>query len=428
MKAVIMAGGKGTRLVEITKDEIPKPMAKMQGKPILQRVIESLKSYGVDEVYITVGHLHEKIEDYFKDGKDFQVKINYLVETQPLGSAGALYYLKDKIEDDFIVCSGDTLFDINIDKMLNFHKKNNADATLLVRASNHPFDSDLIIQDENCQILGFDKKNNVRDYYYHNLANAGFFILNPKTLNYFETLKKVGMEHDFINALIEKGDRVFAYYSSEYIRDVGTPERFAQSENDLLNGKTWARNYKNKQKAIFIDRDGVINKYKGFIKNQEELEIFDFVYDALKKINKSEYLAIIVSNQPVLARGDCTKDELDQIFKKMETLLGLRGVYFDAIYYCPHHPHKGFEGEVPQLKIECDCRKPKIGMLLKAQEKFNLDFEKCWMIGDTNLDIQTGINAGIKTIKVNSGKVEEEVLPSTYTTENFASAVDIILG
>ena len=427
MKAVIMAGGKGTRLVEITKDEIPKPMAKLCNKPILQRTIENLKKYGVDEIYITVGHLHEKIEGYFKDGSEFGVKINYIVESQPLGSAGALYFLKDKIKGDFIVCSGDTLFDIDINAMLNFHKQNKADATLLTRASNHPFDSDLIISDNNNKILGFDKKTNIRNYYYHNLANAGFFILNENCLQYFQELKKVNMEHDFITELINSGKNVYSYYSSEYIRDVGTPERFEKATQDLLNGKINARNFKNKQKAIFIDRDGVINKYKGFINKQEDLQIFDFVYQAVKKINESEYLAIIVSNQPVLARGECSEQELDEIFKKMETLLGLKGVYFDAIYYCPHHPHKGYEGEVPELKIECDCRKPKIGMLLKAKEKFNLDFDKCWIIGDTNLDIETGNNAKIKTIRVMSGKQEEHQIKSDYVAENLLKAVEIIL-
>lgn len=428
MKAVIMAGGKGTRLVEITKDEIPKPMAEMCGKPILLRALESLKKYGVDEIYFTVGHLHEKIQEYFKDGSKFGVKINYIIEKEPLGSAGALYYLKDKIYDDFIVCSGDTLFDININKMLEFHKNNDAIATLLTRASNHPFDSDLVIVNDNNQVLKFDKKSNIRDYYYHNLANAGFFIINHKALEFFKEPKKVGMEHDFITGLIEQGQKVFSYYSSEYIRDVGTPERFEKGKQDLVSGRIEARNFSQKQKAIFIDRDGVINKYKGFINKVEDIEIFEFVYDALAKINASEYLAIIVSNQPVLARGECSKEELDMMFKKIETMLGLKGVYFDAIYYCPHHPHKGYEGEVPELKIDCDCRKPKIGMLLKAQEKFNLDFDKCWIIGDTNRDIQTGDNANIKTIKVKSGEKEKEDLPSTYIADNLLEAVNLILN
>ena len=428
MKALIMAGGKGTRLLEITKDEIPKPMAKICGKPVLERTVESLKRYGVDEIFMAVGHLHEKIEEYFKDGSDFGVKINYIVENEPLGSAGALYYLKGKVDGDFIVCSGDTLFDINITKMLEFHKQKHAVATLLVRASNHPFDSDLLVCDEDNRICAIDKKNNVRDYYYHNIANAGFFIINSSALSYFKELKKVGMEHDFIAGLIADNQKVVGYYSSEYIRDVGTPERFSKGEQDLISGRTRARNYDNKQKAIFLDRDGVINKYKGFIKSADDIEIIDGVFEAISKINQSEYLAIIVSNQPVLARGECSKEELENTFKKIETLLGKQGVYFDAIYYCPHHPHKGYEGEVVELKIDCDCRKPKIGMLLKAQEKFNLDMSKCWMIGDSFRDIQTGKNANIKTIKVKSDLIEKEDEPADFYADNLLNAVEIVLN
>ena len=121
MKAFIMAGGKGTRLLEITKDLLPKPMVKLYDKPMLQRSIEVLKEYGVDEVYISVGYMHEIIEDYFNN-IDLGVKIHFIVEDEPLGSGGALYYIKDIMDDDFVVCNGDSLFSVNIDKMMEFHK------------------------------------------------------------------------------------------------------------------------------------------------------------------------------------------------------------------------------------------------------------------------------------------------------------------
>ena len=428
MKALILAGGKGTRLLGITNDEIPKPMAELKGKPILSYTIDRLKENGITEIFISVSHLKEKIMDYFGDGSGFGVKIEYLVENEPLGSGGSLYYLKGKVDGDFLVCSGDVLFDIDIARMLDFHKKNNALVTLLTHPNLHPFDSDLVVTDKTCRVLKFDSKNNVRDYYYKNNVNAGFFIINEKALDYFDVPKKVNMEHDFICSLIDNGKPVFAYKSPEYIKDVGTVERFKNAEKDHENGIIEKKCLKNKQKAIFIDRDGVINKYKGFIRSANDIELEPTVIDAIKKINQSEYLAIIVSNQQVIARGEASFDEVEKMFNKIETLLGKEGAYFDGIYYCPHHPHSGFAGEVKELKINCECRKPKIGMLKMAQQDFNLDISKCFMIGDSNVDVETGINAGIKTIRVKSDLVEVEKFTPSYRAENLLQAVKIVLN
>ena len=156
----------------------------------------------------------------------------------------------------------------------------------------------------------------------------------------------------------------------------------------------------NKQKAIFLDRDGTINKYVGFLREIEQFELLPNTSEAIKKINNSGYLAIVVTNQPVIARGEVTFEQLDQIHNKMETLLGKDGAYLDGIYFCPHHPHKGFEGEIPELKVECECRKPKPGMLLQAAKDFNIDLSKSWMIGDSDNDILAGENAGCSTARV----------------------------
>lgn len=427
MKALIMAGGKGTRLVKLTKDLLPKPMIKLNGKPLLQYAIESLKKYGIDEVFVSVGCQSEKIIEYFGDGKNFGIKINYIVENEPLGSGGALYYLKGQVDGDFVVCMGDALFDIDISRMLQFHKKNNAMITLLTHPNSHPYDSDLIICDNKNRVLSIDKKDSTRNYYYKNNVNAGFFVVNSKALYFFNTLKKVNMEADFVNQLLKDNQRVFAYHSTEYIKDVGTPSRYYGALEDLANNLIEKKNLTNKQKAIFLDRDGTLNKYKAFVRTPEELELVEDVSVALKLINKSEYLAIVVSNQPVIARGECTFEQVDTIMNKLETELGKDGAFLDGIYYCPHHPHSGYEGEVKELKIVCGCRKPNIDLLKKAEQDFNLDLSKCYIIGDSNVDINTGINAGIPQIKVSSELKEETTIEPTYSAKNLTDAVEYIL-
>lgn len=425
--AFILAGGKGTRLLDITKDEIPKPLVEVCNKSIIERELELLKNYGFEKVYISVNHLKEKIMDKLQDGKKYGLSIEYIVENAPLGSGGALFYVKDKIKEDFFVLSGDIILDIDFDRMLSFHNKNSALATLFVHPNVHPYDSDLVITNNNNQIIKFDFKDNVRENYYKNLVNAGIFIISPTALSYFTEEKKVNMEKDFLNSLIET-KRVYAYKSTEYVKDAGTVDRIEKVTNDINKGIVKAKNLKNKQKAIFLDRDGTINKYKGFIANAEEIELLPTVIDAIKKINNSEYLALVVTNQPVIARGETTFEEVDNIHKKIETLLGQQGAYVDDITFCPHHPTSGFEGEIKELKIDCECRKPKIGMIKYFEEKYNLDLENSYIIGDGGIDILTGKNAHLKTIKLPFYFQDKynDVKPD-YFAENLLQAVNIIL-
>ena len=428
MQALIMAGGKGTRLASLTKDEIPKPMAALCDEPIIGRAIHSLKQNGVNEIYISVGHLAEKIKEYIGNGERFGIKAEYITEDTPLGSGGALYYLKDKVNADFIVCSGDTLFDIDFKRMLAFHKRKKAAVTMFTHPNIHPYDSDIVVTDRFGRVKNIDYKGSKRNYYYKNNVNAGAFIVSPVELSYFTEPKKVNMEHDFIAAFVERGERVYAYKSPEYIMDVGTPERFARAAADIESGLVEARNLKNLQKAVFIDRDGTLNVYKGFIRRAEEIELIEGVAEGIKLLNDSGFLAIVVSNQPVIARGEASFADVEEQFSKIETLLGERGAYLNGIYYCPHHPKNGFAGEIKRLKKECSCRKPNIGMFLKAQKDFHLALEKCYMIGDAEIDVLAGENAGMKQIRVGTGVAEKEgdTLP-TMRAQDFLSAVKMIL-
>jgi D-glycero-D-manno-heptose 1,7-bisphosphate phosphatase len=210
---------------------------------------------------------------------------------------------------------------------------------------------------------------------------------------------KIDLDRQILKPLVKAG-KVFCYDSPEYVKDMGTPERFRQVEADVVSGRVKAKNLTHKQKAVFLDRDGTINKYVGFLRDINDFELNDGVAEAIKKINSTEYLAIVVTNQPVIARGEVSWEELEQIHNRMETLLGLQGAYLDGIYVCPHHPNKGYENEIAELKIECDCRKPKPGMLIKAAEDFNIDLTQSYMVGDSENDIKAGMAAGCRTVLV----------------------------
>lgn len=397
MQTVIMAGGKGTRIASVNA-EVPKPMLEVCGKPILEHQIEVLKRQKLTDIILVIGYLGNVIRDYFQDGSKYGVHISYIEEKELLGTAGSFYYLKDIIQDDFFLLNGDLIFDVDLHRFMNFHKEKHALATLFTHPNNHPYDSGLIIANEDGTITKWIHKEEERGFL-RNRVNAGIHIISPVVLERFTELKKTDLDREVLKPLIPSG-RVYAYDSPEYVKDMGTPERYRQVEQDLLKGRVRARNLDRKQKCIFLDRDGTLNVYKGFLTDIEELELIPGTAEALKCINSSEYLAIVITNQPVIARGGCSVQELEEIHNKLETLLGKEGAYIDALYYCPHHPDKGFEGERPEYKIECGCRKPKPGMLLKAAEDYNIDLSQSIMIGDGKNDMEAGKTAGCQTILV----------------------------
>lgn len=421
MKVVIMAGGKGTRISELFPD-IPKPMIPVCGIPVLEREIKSLRDQGFIDIILTVGYKAEHIIKHFGDGEKYGVQIDYFVEKEPLGNAGALLRLKDKLTEDFLLLNADAMFDVDFNKFVAFHQKCGGLVTLFTHPNDHPYDSGLIIADKNNVVEKWLAKEDSRPMYYRNRVNAGLHVINPKILELMdvdldaidnktnEKIVKVDLDRQLLKPLAGTG-KMFCYDSPEYVKDMGTPERYRSVCMDYENGKVVGKNLKNKQKAIFLDRDGTINKYVGFLRNIADFELIDGVTEAIRRINKSGYLAIVVTNQPVIARGEISFDELEEIHNKMETLLGKEGAYLDAIYYCPHHPHRGYEGELIELKIDCACRKPKPGMLLKAAEEFNIDLSQSWMVGDSENDIKSGINAGCKTALIGNddGKYGQNV-------------------
>lgn len=403
MKTVIMAGGKGTRISSVARD-IPKPMIQIQGKPVLEHEIACLKSQGFTDLIITVSHLGNIIMDYFGDGskispvtgEPFGVHIEYYFEEEPLGNAGALFRIKDKLTEDFLLLNADAIFDVDFNRFVAYHRQHGGLATLFTHPNSHPYDSGLILADDSGAVAQWLTKEDSRPQWYRNRVNAGLHVLSPKVLDTEITTPKVDLDRQLLKPLAGTG-KMFCYDSPEYVKDMGTPERYESVCQDFRDGKVQARNLKNPQKAIFLDRDGTINQYVGFLRSEEEFTLLPGVAEAIGKINRSGYLTVVVTNQPVIARGEVTVPELQNIHNKMETLLGHEGVFVDAIYYCPHHPHKGYEGEIPELKIDCDCRKPKPGMLLQAAKDYNIDLTASWMVGDGENDIKAGIAAGCKT-------------------------------
>lgn len=395
MKVVIIAGGKGTRIASVNS-EIPKAMIPVNGKPVLEYQIELAYRYGLKEITLIIGYLGDQIKSYFGNGSKWNVTINYFEEAQPLGTAGAIAELSDTLTEDFLVFYGDTIMDIDLNRMINFHKNHPHGSTLLVHPNDHPFDSDLVEIDDNHCVRHFHSKPHPENFIYKNLVNAALYILTPELVSLITPGEKSDFGKDIFPLALKQGINLFGYVSPEYIKDMGTPDRYQLVCGDVLSGKVQSLNLNNKRKAIFLDRDGVINKEVDLLHEVEKLELIEGVAEAVRLINKMGYLTIVITNQPVIARNLCSIEVLQNIHKKMETLLGEKGAYLDGIYYCPHHPDKGYPEERVEYKIACDCRKPKPGMILSAAKDFNIDLPNSYLIGDRLTDIEAGTNAGLK--------------------------------
>ncbi len=449
MKTVIMAGGRGTRIAELFPD-IPKPLIPIKNidgvvKPVLEWEILSLVVQGFTEIVLTVSHMANQIEAYFGSGEQLGAHITYWEEDTPLGNAGALIKYRDRLgSEPFLLLIADAMFDVDFHRFTQFHKQRGGLVTLFTHPNSHPYDSSIIIASTDGAVEQWLTKEDSRPDFYKNRVNAGLQVIDPQSLDLFiersditpeivgteddqGKIRRVDMDRQILKPLCGLGV-MFCYDSPEYCKDIGTPERFEQVSWDFQHGTVKAKNLANKQKAIFLDRDGTINKYVGFLRSIDDFELQPGSAEAIKRINSSDYLAIVVTNQPVIARGEVTVPELENIHMKLETELGKAGAYIDGLYYCPHHPDRGFEGEVVELKINCDCRKPKPGLVLRASKDFNIDLSSSWFIGDGKRDIECGKNAGLKTILLTNGENGFGEFGQDYCTSDLESAVDLILG
>jgi histidinol-phosphate phosphatase family protein len=205
--------------------------------------------------------------------------------------------------------------------------------------------------------------------------------------------------------MLRRGAKLLGYNSPEFIKDIGTPQRYDRICAQYAAGVVARSSLDTPQPAVFLDRDGTLVKEVSSqgLRSLDELELLPGAAEAVHELNLHGFRSVVVTNQPVVAKGFVSEAELKVIHHKLETLLGREHAFLDRIYYCPHHPDKGFPGERPELKIQCACRKPGIGMIQQATRELNLDLKRSWLIGDTTRDVETARRAGVRSVLVRTG-------------------------
>ena len=430
MQAVILAGGKGTRLAQALGMDVPKPMAPVHGAPLLQRTVELLRDQGIDDILLLVHHRADVVREHFGDGSRFGVRIRCLEESVPRGTAGALVDALPYLEEEFLVLYGDTLVDLDFRRMLDFHRAKQADLTLFAHPNDHPHDSDLVEVNRDWRVTAVHPYPHPEDSEYRNLVNAALYVMRRDLLAGSWPDGVIDIAKHAIPRWLQERKAVFAYRGDGYIKDMGTPERLAKVERDLRNGTVARKSGRLPRNAVFLDRDGTLNVEKGHLARPEDLELFPGTGAAIRQLNRAGIPAIIITNQPVIARGEADFADVDAIHRRLENLLAQDGAFLDAIFYCPHHPDKGFEGERPELKIACDCRKPAPGLIDQACELFTIDRANSWLVGDHDRDLECAANAGLKSVLVQAGPTAGHIYcdaQPTFTAPDVASAITDIL-
>lgn len=404
-QVVILAGGKGTRLKERLGD-LPKPLIDVCGTPLLEHQVLLAKRYRFERVLILVNHQAQQIVDFCNGRGNWGLAVECIDDQIPLGTAGAVLNVLDRLEDQFLVMYGDTMLEVDLKRFCERHELLSATgATLFLHPNDHPQDSDLVEMAESGAITQFHPYPHQTDRYYPNLVNAALYCLSKTALVPYrrDSQTELDFGKHLFPQMIRDGVLLRGYNSPEYIKDCGTPERIDKVRLDFSAGKIAQASLENKQTAVFLDRDGTLIEEVDQLKALEQVRLLEGVAAAIRRFNREGYKTCVVTNQPVIARGDCSLAELTQIHHKVETLLGREAAYLDRIYYCPHHPDKGFAGERVSLKIVCQCRKPKTGMIEQAVLELNIDCAKSWLIGDTSTDLETARRAGLKSILVETG-------------------------
>lgn len=346
MKVVLMAGGRGTRISELFPN-IPKPLIPISGIPVLEREIISLRNQGFKDIILTVGYMAEKIQQYFGNGNHLGVNISYFVEDKPLGNAGALFFLD--LKEDFLLLNADALFDVNFNRMVKYHRERNSYVTLFTHPNSHPYDSGVIVSSADGIVEKWITKEEKRPLYYKNRVNAGLHIISPKVLELCNVnkeeigmmidgkIKKVDLDRQILKPLCNSG-YMYSYDSPEYVKDMGTPERFYTVESDYKKGIVKARNLHNKQKASGTEEKRV--KLKKMYKLVDEAE--SVLTDKNRSLDDFGKLLDITWKLKRETGGTVSTGSIDELYEKGITagalggkLLGAGGGGFLVFYVQP---------------------------------------------------------------------------------------------
>lgn len=432
MQAVILAGGKGTRL-SADPDAPPKPLTPLGGVSVLDHLLGRIGPQGVGDIVICSSYRADMVERAIGDGARYGLRVRHVVERTPLGTAGAVRAVADLLDDRFLVVYGDVLADVDLAAMVAFHARSGALATLAVHPNDHPFDSDRVVTDRHGKVLRMARKEDSAGPEAGALCNAALYVVERRLV--LDHIPDDGVARDFARdvfpSVLRGGGALSAWRTTEYLKDMGTPKRRARVEADLAAGVPARMRRASSRPAVLFDRDGVLVEDVPYITKAEEVALIPGAAHALARLNASHSLAAVCTNQPVIARGAITEDDLHALHRHIEGLFGREGAWIDGIFACPHHTDRGFAGERAELKIACDCRKPGAGLIHEAVAALSIDRRASVFVGDRTADLVAAKRGGVLPIGVRTGAAcrdgKHPIAPEVALVDDVSEAVSLVL-
>ncbi|MCU0454981.1 MAG: D-glycero-beta-D-manno-heptose 1,7-bisphosphate 7-phosphatase [Bacteroidales bacterium] len=367
MEAIILAGGMGTRLREVVAD-VPKPMAIVGGKPFLWHILGWLAKSGCSRIIISSGYKSETISGYI--GNSFRdIPVEYVVEEQPLGTGGAVKFsLGRTVAEEVLIVNGDTWFPVDLGEFMSFHRNAKSPFTIALKRMKD-FSRYGSVDCSGNRIVRFNEKKFCSDGF----INGGIYLMNRHFLDQFSLPDVFSLEKDILEKAAGEGILRCLEFSEPFI-DIGIPDDYRKAQTMF------------RKKALFIDRDGVINVDKVHVYRKEDFEFNEGIFDLCRKYIEEGFLIIVITNQAGIAKGLYSEKDFDILTRWMLEQFSGKGIEISGVYHCPHHP---------DVTGRCQCRKPEPGMILRAARDFDLDISECQLIGDKETDLEAGRRAGI---------------------------------
>lgn len=379
-QAVILVGGKGTRLGELTK-LTPKPMMEIgEGRVFLDLLIDNIVRQGFDRITLLAGHLGDQIVARY-DGTNVRgARIEVAIEPAPMGTGGALPFAADLLEDRFLLANGDSYFDMNyrrLDRLLAEHDDALGAIALREVPDTGRFGSVEVAPD--ARIIAFREKiasSGAGD------INAGVYLLSRDVLEHVPE-GPCSLEQDVFPALVAAG-LLRGSRGEGYFIDIGLPETLAQARIDLPSAI--------RRPAAFLDRDGVLNHDHGYVHKWRDFDWVEGAPAAVRALNDAGKFVFIVTNQAGVAHGYYEEAAIHALHDAMRDALAAEGAFVDCFYHCPFHP----EGRVERYRATGHShRKPAPGMVLDALAEWPIDREASFLVGDNESDVRAGQQAGV---------------------------------
>jgi D,D-heptose 1,7-bisphosphate phosphatase len=391
-EALVLAGGLATRLGEAAAD-VPKCLQPVAGRPFIDHLLWDLRRQGVRRVVLCTGRLHEAVEAHVGDGTAFGVEAVYSLESEPLGTAGALALGSRSIEGEYVIAvNGDSLLDCNLlDLSLRLRAEPTADAVLALREVPDASRFGSVRLGPGGRIEAFAEKGSAGP----GLINGGVYCLRTARLRGLP-IAVSSLESDVFPALAA-AERLLGAVSDAFFVDIGLPESLAAAQTPVA---AWRR-----KPCAFLDRDGVINEDVGHLHAPDEFRFMPGAPEAIRMLNDSGWLVVVVTNQAGIGRGLYTEEDFARFTGFIDERLAEAGAHVDATYHCPHHPTAG----LGEYLTECDCRKPAPGMVLRAIADWKPDVGRSFLLGDKPSDLEAAAAAGVRGVLYRGGNVQDVV-------------------